>query len=38
MFTVKSAAVLAVTLWVIMLFYLSSQLFGIHGKGGQIYA
>lgn len=33
MFTVKSAAVLAVTLWVIMLFYLSSQLFGIHGKG-----
>nr|CDJ96289.1 Variant SH3 domain containing protein [Haemonchus contortus] len=34
MFTVKGAAILAVTLWVIMLFYLSSQLFGIHGKAG----
>ncbi|VDM71867.1 unnamed protein product [Strongylus vulgaris] len=32
MFSVRSAAIAAVTLWVFMLFYLSAQLFGLQGK------
>ncbi|KAK6755258.1 hypothetical protein RB195_013935 [Necator americanus] len=32
MFSVKSAAIAAVTLWVLMLFYLSTQLFGLQTR------
>ncbi|RCN52096.1 hypothetical protein ANCCAN_01884 [Ancylostoma caninum] len=32
MFSVRSAAIVAVTLWVFMLFYLSAQLFGLQGR------
>ncbi|VDN29938.1 unnamed protein product [Cylicostephanus goldi] len=32
MFSVRSAAIAAVTLWVFMLFYLSAQLFSLQGK------
>ncbi|KAE9417209.1 hypothetical protein Angca_004181 [Angiostrongylus cantonensis] len=33
MFSVRSAAILAVLLWILMLYYLTAQLFGLQGKG-----